>query len=612
MTNVHLTDKGLWPEGQKLVNYWKNYLKDRGIPVGWADKSGVRVDLADGGLVFSYFDHKGKQSGFYRWRQFETLPKFLQEPDTGVCAYMPPVKNHKLSMSEILADPEQPLIIAEGETRALALNAVGLPTIAIGGINSYGKDGQLCPDLAKINWQGRDVTYTFDSDVSRRPELQTSVLKLAGLLADLGVSMKLLPIPDQGDGNTGADDYLTKHGKREFTKLLKQAKDFRHPDFASWGRDGIKLDLTLSPVGINWLTKKPPELQFTWEQYLPRKSVALLVAEGGTGKTYFAQALAQSVAGGIPFLNLPTRQGIAVHIAFEEVPDELRRRQYAIFKNVRDKMEDRQGTKFVTNLSKYFYLKSVVGQELHLAVMDGSNVVQGKKALDALIYQLKQLGDVELVVIDPLSRAHSIDGETQAWGTTIINACERIALEVGCTVLLTHHTGKGKAREDQYSPRGASALSDAARVVLRLKEASLEDIKHIGNITEDDVYKHRILKLINPKLSYGPRVPDTWLYREQDGVLIPFDVKDSGTGTFKSQLDQVFKFVKATNQQPFSRTLIRNSRKEIFDDKTISYRDVGKVIDQALRYGSLIPSRQKKGGAALLQFSEGYQLGGEK
>jgi hypothetical protein len=164
--------------------------------------------------------------------------------------------------------------------------------------------------------------------------------------------------------------------------------------------------------------------------------------------------------------------------------------------------------------------------------MDGQNVVQGR-ALDVAIHQLIALSDVELVILDPLSRVHSVPDESQSWGTAVINACERIAREVGCTVLVTHHTGKGREREDLYAARGASALSDAARVVLLLKEATPEEVSEFESHVNlaADAAAGRVLRLINPKLSYGPRQPDQWLFR-QDGVLIPFTPRrkqDDGT-----------------------------------------------------------------------------------
>lgn len=603
---VRLDDPTLGPTETIFAQRAREYLDQRGIPTKWAIECGMELELDDGSIKFQYPKRDGALSDFARWRLFDEDIKFYQEEDSPVRAYMPPLKHPKLTMQDVLSDPKHPLIIAEGETRAAALNYRGLPTVAIGGVSNFGKNGELCADLRDIPWQGREVVYAFDSDTARRPRLQDSVLKFARLLAEQGAQAKLLPIPDLGDGHTGADDYIVAEGKREFVKLLKTAKPHDHPDFDSWGTNGIDIDLSLRPIGSDWLHRAPSPIEYTWDRYLPRGSVGLLVAEGGTGKTYLPQALAQSVAGGVPFLGLPTRQGKAVHIAFEEVPDELRRRQYAIFQTEIEDFPKDKLARFIRDTERNLYVKSVVGQEIHLAVMDGSNVVQGR-ALSTLIYHLRELGNVELVVIDPLSRAHSIDNESQAWGTVIINACERIALEVGCTVLLTHHTGKGKEREDLYSARGASALPDAARVVLRLKEATLEDTKYT-NLSEDDIHNHRILRLVNSKLNYGPRQPDIWLYRTGDGVLTPFSPAKTES-SFKAQLDELYLFMEGTKRESFSRTEIRRNRAEIFNNRGISDREVRKLLDMAKQCGSLIETSKKIGGSRRLRFAESYQQG---
>lgn len=602
-------------------------LKNQAVELGWRVVTSARSKDSKhtsefltgfkGAIEIQYFNPDGSHRVFKRYRRLnpdaaERDGKFYQPGGTSVQMYMPPITHKTLTMAEVLRDPSIPLFVAEGETRTVLLTKRGIPCFGQGGIASFGKDGMLCADLLRVNWQGRLAYVIVDSDVGYRPDLQRLVLGETKLLCEQGASdVRLIVTPDLGDGKTGADDFIRERGFAEFKKLINSAKSYRHPDFAAWGVGGKPVDLVLNPISSDWLEKEPAPIEWTWQGYLPRRSVGLLIAEGGIGKTYLAQRLVQSVAGGTAYLGRVTRRGKAVHIAFEEVPDELRRRQYAIFQNESADIPKGKLKLFVSALEQNLYLKSTVGQELNLAVMDGSNVVQGR-ALDVLIYQLRALGNVELVVIDPLSRAHSIDSESQAWGTVIINACERIALEVGCTVLLTHHTGKGKDKKDgkSYVGRGASALEDASRVVLWLTEPTDDEKKRMA-VPDHWISERRLLRLSNTKLSYGPRNQPVWLFRDEDGVLIPFAPSEKASATFKGQLDELYKFAQGTKQETFSRDLIKRNRKEIFDQK-ISERAVKSLLDQGMQYGSIVESIEEVGGAKRLRFSEGYQPGESK
>ena len=124
---------------------------------------------------------------------------------------------------------------------------------AIGGIDMYGKDGALCPDLLKIPWDGRESIYLFDADVATRPEKQRSVIRFTRLLEQQGALVKWLPIPNLGDGVTGADDFIKTKGIRAFRELLKAAKSPYDPAFAKWGDDGVNfvIDVTQT-VPTEW------------------------------------------------------------------------------------------------------------------------------------------------------------------------------------------------------------------------------------------------------------------------------------------------------------------------------------------------------------------------
>jgi RecA-family ATPase len=88
--------------------------------------------------------------------------------------------------------------------------------------------------------------------------------------------------------------------------------------------------------------------------------------------------------------------------------------------------------------------------------------------LPALIARIKVVNPV-LVIVDPMARFHGGDENSNAVGTAMVNAIERIASETGAAVLLSHHFNKGAIDDKDQSVtavRGASAIVDASRSVL--------------------------------------------------------------------------------------------------------------------------------------------------
>jgi archaellum biogenesis ATPase FlaH len=607
-------DNTLPLNGKTPQQQWApGYLKDRAVPLKFAIKCGIRVqpDRRKGGngasfrgaskndrggaIVFPYFNHDGTRRDFKRYRFTDEVAqrrkqKFDQDKDSGAHLYMPPLNDKKLTMQKVFADTSIPLNIAEGETRALAANSLGVPTVAIGGIDMGVVNGELLRDLRSIPMRGRRVPLLIDADVSRREDKQNSVIKFTRALEEQGANVYLMPAP--GEGNEGWDDFIAANGAKAFRKMLAEAKSCNDQAFASWGYDGIDLSLSLSPISIDWLTEAPPHREWTLEGFLPRGTVALLNGQGGAGKSFLVQRLLQCIAGGIPFLGNTTRQGKAVYIACEESPDELRRRQYKTFQYEIADMGHAEAKRFATALQKNLYIQSITGQQFHLVTMRGNNVIQGR-ALDVLIHQLDALGDIEIVVIDPISRAHSAaDENAAAWGTAMMNALARLTLDVGCSAMGSHHTGKGKSqggeREDQYSGRGSSALPDAARVVLQLKVAKPEECRAISNVSDDEASTGQILRLINSKQSYGTYQPPLWLRRTEGGVLDRFEPERRASVADNMNIQMLRSWWESKHEcKPLFRHKVMKCFQEIFDG-TLSRRAAVKVFESAIAEGHLV------------------------
>src|SRR5262249_1171274 len=126
-------------------------------------------------LVFPYFRPDGSQNGYVRLKPLrprkdrKTGKSIKYEAPKGSTnhLYWPPGTWGKLAHSSV------PLVVTEGEKKALAADQSGFPCIGLSGVWSWQtkrsrKDGkaigprELIADLAGVPWNGRHVFVVFD------------------------------------------------------------------------------------------------------------------------------------------------------------------------------------------------------------------------------------------------------------------------------------------------------------------------------------------------------------------------------------------------------------------------------------------------------------------
>ncbi len=133
-----------------------------------------------------------------------------------------------------------PLLITEGEKKALAASQAGRPCIGLSGVSAFSRarkkedgksvgDRQLIEALAAIDWQDRPVGILFDSDPLINPNVRREVAVLAKLLHEKGAKvffpeLPTGPIGDDGlPGKMGIDDFIVQNGEAAFRLLVDQA-----------------------------------------------------------------------------------------------------------------------------------------------------------------------------------------------------------------------------------------------------------------------------------------------------------------------------------------------------------------------------------------------------
>jgi len=193
-----------------------------GLPLG------LKVESA---AIFPY------SKDFYRGKLFPPVPgsdghmiRYYQAAGTPPRLYIPP------RAQAVLDDPTVPLLVVEGEKKALKADQEGLVTVAVGGLWSWLTKGKLIPDLAHIDWYERVGLLVPDSDVWTRPDLLQPVYALGKELEERGATVSVVKLPaGEGGIKVGLDDFLLVHTVAEFQALPRL--DLKHSVFtktAKW------------------------------------------------------------------------------------------------------------------------------------------------------------------------------------------------------------------------------------------------------------------------------------------------------------------------------------------------------------------------------------------
>lgn len=210
------------------------------------------MDYLDGfkGVVIPYFNADGSPmlledgTHYKRMRRLGDLPKditgrsapkYVQGAGTGVRVYMPPF----MDWDAIFNDPRAPIVITEGEAKAIALCSQGVACIALGGVSSIRDTAtrEFLPGVpSTTKWAKRTVYVCFDSDAANNADVYAAqeairtelsvrrnsdvrLVKLPGKPA--GVDSNGNELPDE---KIGIDDYLLWKGIVDFNRLLDTAE----------------------------------------------------------------------------------------------------------------------------------------------------------------------------------------------------------------------------------------------------------------------------------------------------------------------------------------------------------------------------------------------------
>jgi hypothetical protein len=261
------------------------YLKERGIPLEYAQRAGVESHKAlsdlrlkalrerfsglslyphSSFLLFPYKSSDGQDFARVRWDEpyywdgdegqetKKPIPRYTGQRKAPVIPYFTP----ETRLTSIRTDPTIHLFIAEAPAKALSLSAAGFPCIGMGGVEAGSHDTsewktkrhlEMNAELDLVCWDRRGCFIAFDAGIQNNPAVAIGAARLAHVLRGRGAKVRLViipmwrhrpPMPDgvvlteeqdlatlvrYDEQDQGPDDFIVRMGVDAFRALVAAA-----------------------------------------------------------------------------------------------------------------------------------------------------------------------------------------------------------------------------------------------------------------------------------------------------------------------------------------------------------------------------------------------------
>ena len=187
-------------------DYEKSDLLDAGLAV--KNKTGGLYDRFRNRVMFPIIDTRGAVIGFGGRVLDDSLPKYLNSPDTPLFS-----KNRNLfALNLAKKSSSRRIILAEGYMDVIALHAVGFDTaVASLGTSLTSEQARL------IGRYGDEAVIAYDSDDAGK----TAATRAIEILKQVDIPVKVLTVPGAKD----PDEYIKLHGAEGFRLLLERSEN---------------------------------------------------------------------------------------------------------------------------------------------------------------------------------------------------------------------------------------------------------------------------------------------------------------------------------------------------------------------------------------------------
>jgi len=251
------------------------------------------------------------------------------------------------------------------------------------------------------------------------------------------------------------------------------------------------------------LGEKPPSI--VGDGLLVHGTVAVFYGQPGLGKTWLLLQLAHAIAAGRPWLDIPIPSPCTVGFISLELP------RYYI------------GDRFIALSSS----DPAALSRIHIVcrpTLKGQIDLLHPLTLPALLAWIRDL-EIQVVVLDPLSRAHSVNENAAQEMGQVLSIAEQLAAS-GPLVILNHHEGHPNPELGSQHPRGSSRL--------------LSDPNTVLNLTSD----RGTVCLMIKKLNLGIPIDPIYLKQTPEGTFERIDRPPTPTEAkdlVRDDLDEIIK-----------------------------------------------------------------------
>lgn len=280
------------------------------------------------------------------------------------------------------------------------------------------------------------------------------------------------------------------------------------------------MDIHIESISFEDLSKAPPPRKWLIDNFIPQGIVGGVVAQGGTGKSFFALQLCSCVASGFMLYNKWSigNRGKVVYISGEETSEEIRRRLYFLNKRLPDL--------YKRNIANNLSVISFADKFYPFIQRDrDGNIIITPYVEELTSKLLMAITDpISLIFVDPISRFRDVDENDNTAGTRFVQALQQIrtGLNEDNSCLVAHHGNKGSGVSDthhQNDSRGGSAVVDGMRFMLKMSHLSKQKQKDLFGTEPSESERYVDLTVI--KTNYTKRLDPIYLKVEDEGVLVP-------------------------------------------------------------------------------------------
>jgi RecA-family ATPase len=243
---------------------------------------------------------------------------------------------------------------------------------------------------------------------------------------------------------------------------------------------------------------------------------------------------------------------------------------------------DEKAERAIAERVRLISLRDMAG-DISFAGTDQSGAWVASRVENVVIEALRDVKDIRCVAFDTARQYAGGTTNDDRVMTIMTKAVTRVADELRCACLVTHHMTKEGARAgiaDQYSGSGSGAFGDNLRFLLNLVPATFEDVSKALHLSDDDLRtlpRQQLLKVVDARGSLVRRaLPDIYIARK--GSQFRRIVADRKTEEERNK-ERVLEMLRAVEGGADTATRVGSSLKR---SKTDALALVRECIDEGL------------------------------